>query len=492
MNTQAFSMAKALYQRGDWAGAVSALNQAKAPGELWGESDHLRGNALMKLGLYAEAADAYAQALSDATYAQGHSGALNCNRGRALVAAGMPDSAVGCFQAAVSDPSYATPYKAYLALGNLYARKGMAREAGVAWRSAAIDEANPDPSSALVKLGGCFMQLGRPVDAVEAYRTALDFSGAGSQCPIYAELGQAYMASNRVAEAVDAFTQATSDGTYVLTPEQGASLAAAQKAMAAIAGPGPSETDRMLAGSDYGIAPSQAPAAAPAQSALDPLDPMGKSGEFIPSPEDTGFFSVTEEDLMKADKRERKMRKKHSGKGRRVLVVILVLVVLLGAAAGFGYYKGYGWPTQEAVVSDMFSSAAAGNDVGPYLSASVSSDKKSEITSILPKGANSSVSGVDRTMQTSEALVTSTLASGGTQDYKVSLVRDGVGWKVTDVQLSFASQTGVATSTAGTLSTPSASTSGSAGTSAATSSSAATAAAGAAVSGAASNAAAIS
>ena len=56
MNTQAFEMAKAAYQRGDWAGAAGALASTKAPGELSGEVDHLLGNALMKLGRYAEAA----------------------------------------------------------------------------------------------------------------------------------------------------------------------------------------------------------------------------------------------------------------------------------------------------------------------------------------------------------------------------------------------------------------------------------------------------
>ena len=59
MNTQAFDMGKAAYQRGDWAGAVSALNGAKAAGESCGEADHLRGNALMKLGMFSEAAAAY-------------------------------------------------------------------------------------------------------------------------------------------------------------------------------------------------------------------------------------------------------------------------------------------------------------------------------------------------------------------------------------------------------------------------------------------------
>lgn len=463
MNTQALNMAKTLYQRGDWAGAANALSQVKAAGEVCGEADHLRGNAFMKLGMFNEAAGAYAEALADVGY--GHVGALNCNRGRALVAAGQPDAAAPCFEAAVADKGYATPYKANLALGNLYSRRGMAREAGVAWRSAAIDEANPDPSGALVKLGGCFMTLGRPVDAVEAYRTALDFSPEGGQGAIYADLGLAYMAANRVAEASDAFTQAISDPTYHLTPEQQTAFSAAQKAMSALSAGGPSETDQMLAGAGYGAgaAQQQDPFAAtsPASSGtLDPLDPLGKSGEFIPSPEDTGFFSVTEEDLMKADKDKRKMERKHKKRGLKVFLVLLLIVLVLAAGAVFAYYRGYGWPTQESVATDMFSAAAAGNDVSPYLADGMSDDTKAQIEAILPKGATAEVSGVDRSMTSSTVLVTATLSGSGTQSYKVTLARSGASWKVAGVELSFASQTGTSsssgtTTTTGTLATTS-------------------------------------
>lgn len=481
MNTQALNMAKTLYQRGDWAGAANALSQVKAAGEVCGEADHLRGNAFMKLGMFNEAAGAYAEALADVGY--GHVGALNCNRGRALVAAGQPDAAAPCFEAAVADKGYATPYKAYLALGNLYSRRGMAREAGVAWRSAAIDEANPDPSGALVKLGGCFMTLGRPVDAVEAYRTALDFSPEVGQGAIYADLGLAYMAANRVAEASDAFTQAISDPTYHLTPEQQTAFSAAQKAMSALNAGGPSETDQMLAGAGYGAGAAQQQeqqpqyqqnsqqqaiqqqdpfaATSPASSGtLDPLDPLGKSGEFIPSPEDTGFFSVTEEDLMKADKDKRKMERKHKKRGLKVFLVLLLIALVLAAGAGYAYYRGYGWPTQESVATDMFSAAAAGNDVSPYLADGMSDDTKAQIEAILPKGATAEVSGVDRSMTSSTVLVTATLSGSGTQSYKVTLARSGASWKVTGVELSFASQTGTSsssgtTTTTGTLATTS-------------------------------------
>ena len=86
MNQQAFDAGKAAYQSGDWMGAVNMLSQAKAAGEVNGESDHLLGNAYMKLGRYDLAADAYASALADTAY--GKVGALSCNRGRALLAAG--------------------------------------------------------------------------------------------------------------------------------------------------------------------------------------------------------------------------------------------------------------------------------------------------------------------------------------------------------------------------------------------------------------------
>ncbi len=448
MDTQAFNIAKAAYQAGDWNTAAIGLAAAKGPGEICGEVDHLRGNALMKLGNFSEAAEAYGSALADASY--GHVGALNCNRGRAFMAAGQNDAAISCFQAAVSDPSYPTPYKAYVALGNVFTKKGMIAEAASAWRAAAIDESNPEPSTSLVKLGNSFMQLARPNDAVDAYRTALDFSTGNGVGAINALLGQAYMAQNRLAEAADAFGHAVSDPTCQLTAEQQSAYTAAQRALNASLGSTPSETDQMLNAAGYGDAAhgasdSQITAVSNAQpqtaqtSAYDPLDPMGRSGEFIPSPEDTGFFSVTEEDLMKADRNERKARRKHNHRGLKVFLVIVILVLMVAGGGVFAYFHGYGWPTQEAVASDLFSTASSGNDISSFLSSSVSEDSKSDIEAIMPRGATTTISGVDRSMGTSEVLVTASLAAGGVQDYTVSLVRDGLGWKVTSVTPTYTS-----------------------------------------------------
>ena len=73
----------------------------------------------------------------------------------------------------------------------------------------------------------------------------------------------------------------------------------------------------------------------------------------------------------------------------------------------------------------------------------------------MPTGATSTVSGVDRSMASSTVLVTSSLASGGSQSYEVTMVRSGLGWKVSGVTLSFSSQGSAsgATTTTGQLAT---------------------------------------
>ena len=60
MNSQLIQQGRAAYRAGDFSAAAQMLGAAKTPNEIMGEADHLRGNALMHLGMYAEAAEAYA------------------------------------------------------------------------------------------------------------------------------------------------------------------------------------------------------------------------------------------------------------------------------------------------------------------------------------------------------------------------------------------------------------------------------------------------
>ena len=425
MNQQAFESGKRAYQEADWLRAVTLLDGAKQPGEVAGEADHLRGNAYMKLGQFDAAAAAYESALADTS-----KGALCCNRGRALLAAGRAQDAVVALTEAVGDSSYATPYKAYTALGSAYEQLGDIRNAGIAYRSAAIDESNPAPALALSDLGSCFMRLGRAVDAVEAYRTALDFTTPlEDQNRIWCDLALAYVAANRMNEAVDAFAHATADGTYQLSPEAQASYDAARKAVASISGRQPSETDAFLAAAGYS-----------ASSSYDPLDPMGASGELMPSPEDTGFFSVSEEDLVQQDRIDRKVRRKHRHTGLKVFIVFILLLALVGGAGVFAYLNGYGWPTQQAVAEQLFDAKTQGSDLAPYVVSEMSTAQIQEISDILPAGAEVSVTGVDRSAQESTVYLTASLSSGGEQDYTIDMTRDGIGWKVSDVTPAYLSQ----------------------------------------------------
>ncbi len=433
MNQQAFDAGKAAYQSGDWLKAVASLSDAKETGEVNGAVDHLIGNAYMKLGRYESAADAYASALSDISY--GKVGALSCNRGRALLAAGRAQEAVQALTTAVQDASYSTPYKAYLALGRAYEASGDVRNAGIAYRSAAIDENNPAPAGALSDLGSCFMRLGRPVDAVEAYRTALDFTTPlESQSKVYCDLGLAYVAANRMPEAVDAFTHATSDPSFVMSPEAQASFDAARKAIAVAAakqqqsGSAPSDTDAFLAAAGYG-------------AEVDPLDPTGASGQLIPSAEDTGFFSVTEEELVAQDKKDRKVKRKHKHRGLKVFLFILILVALIGGGAAFAYTQGFGWPTQESVVESLFQAKSDGAEISRYIAPSASAQAQA-ISDTLPVGAQATVDGVDRSMNETTVHVVAKLSGGGEQQYTVNMVRDGISWKVVSVNTEYSSQTG--------------------------------------------------
>ena len=401
MNQQAFELGKSAYDQGDWFVAISQFDVAKEPGEVNGQIDHLLGNAYMKLGQFDSAASAYKSALADASY--GKVGALSTNQGRALLAAGRVQEAIAALTNAVQDASYATPYKAQLALGSAYEKIGDIRNAGIAYRNAAVDEKNPNPSSALCSLGACFMGLNRPVDAVEAYRTALDF-----------------------ANPLDNSNKIYADGSFVLSNQQQSAFDAARKAITVMASGKPSETDAFLQAAGYG--------------AYDPLDPTGMSGELIPSAEDTGFFQITEQEIIEQDKKDKKIRRKHRHTGLKVFITILILLILAVGGAGYAYYRGYGWPTQQSVVQDIFNAKAQGTDIGRYVSSSVSSTTLQQISNSLPSSSAVTINGVDQSMTHSTVNASVSLSNGGNVDYTIELVRDGIGWKVASVTTSYVSQ----------------------------------------------------
>lgn len=425
MNSQLLQQGRAAYRAGDFSAAAQMLASCKSADEVMGEADHLRGNALMHLGMYADAAQAYASALADDAY--GKRGALLTNRGKALAAIGDFSNAAQAFSSATQDASYATPFKAYLGLGNALYQSGDYANAGTAFRQAAIDGANPAPAAALGELGRCFLKLGRPEDAVETYRTALDFAGPRDDSrAINAGMGQALAAAGRPSEALDAFTAATADGIYQLTNDQADDLARVQDALAA-----------MSAQTAMSTAP--APAMDTTSPQVDPLDPLGKSGQFMPDPSDTGFFTLSESEMVQQDRKQAKVRRRHRHVGLKIFIVILLLLVVAGGGLGFAYTRGYGIPSQESVLTDLFQAASDGDTAKAEscIASDLSEDAKSQIVASVPQGATVEIKGMDQSMTETTAEVEVSLSKGGTQDYQVKFVRSSnhVGWAVSSLDI---------------------------------------------------------
>lgn len=430
MNSQLLDQARAAYRAGDYSAAAQMFSAAKDPSEVCGEADHLRGNSLMHLGMFRDAAAAYSQALNDQSY--GKVGALLTNEGKALAAAGDLQGAIGAFSSATQDSTYATPYKAYLGLGKALLANNQVSEAGTAFRQAAIDGANPAPAGALSQLAECFVKLGRPQDAIESYRTALDFATPRDDTrAINAGLGQALAAAGRATDARDAFNRATADGIYQLTPEQADDLARVQDQLDAAAA-----QTAMSAAVDTSIT-------AASQPAVDPLDPMGKSGQFMPDPSDTGFFSLTEDEMVQQDRAQAKVRRHHRHTGLKVFIVLLIILLIAGGALGYCYTRGMGYPSQETVVTDLFNAVTDGetDKAESYLASSLTEQQKSLIVSSIPSDATPTIEGMDSSMTESTAKVSVSLSKGGTQEYEIKFVRSDtrIGWAVSSIDVDFGS-----------------------------------------------------
>ena len=159
----------------------------------------------------------------------------------------------------------------------------------------------------------------------------------------------------------------------------------------------------------------------------------------MPSPEDTGFFSVSEEDLVRQDKIDRKVRRKHRHTGLKIFLVILFLLALIVGGGIFAYVKGYGWPTQQSVAEQLFDAKTQGTDISGLFADGVSESQLQEYSDMVLSGATVEVTGLDRSMTESTVALTATLGSGIEQDYTISMVRDGLGWKISDIEADYRS-----------------------------------------------------
>lgn len=458
MNNQLFQQARSHAASKDYASALATYQlclqdeaSPLAPGEL-GQVNHQIGNCLIKLKRTEEAINAYAAALTDAAYDA--CGAVNCNLGVAYASLHDYEQAVTHFEAAASDAKYDAKYKAYTGMGNALLKMGKSAEAGVAFRQAALDEGNPDPTKALLNLGVCFMALNRPADAVSSYESALQFDmQPAMRNRLYANLGQAYVATGQMQKAVGAFEEAIEDKTYFLSDSASVDY---QRAVGAVA-QGTSEITQVMA-----PVAGQPSASAADTSGIDVAvdggamyaeqDPYGNqqpdpyyyadpyaadAGQYGAAAGDDRFFSASDEELEKWSRGVAKQDRKRRNVGLKILLVIILLIVVALGAGLFMYTQGWGYPSQSTVVTELFNDP---DQASKLYASTVSDTTAASLTDSLVQDSSPAINGVERSMTDSTVYAAATTPQGGTVQYKVSLVRDLISWKVSNVELLFASQ----------------------------------------------------
>ena len=458
MNNQLLEKAHADYQAGDYQSSLVGFTQClqdplspPGPGEV-GYLYHQVGNCLVKLKNPTEALQAYMQAQADEAYPD--LSTVECNLGMAYASLRDYDNAVNCFEIALSDPNYSTPYKAHMGMGNALMKTGKTAEAGVAFREAALDASNPEPAKSLLNLGVCFMALNRPADAVASYESAMQFDMLSStRNKLQASLGQAYVACGQMEKAVHAFEEAIADKTYFLSDSASVDY---QRAVGAVA-QGTSEQNQAtqvlqladMSGLDvaadgssvYDMEVYDEGAADPfyydEPYEADPQNFPGYVGAYENVDNDR-FFTATDAELEQWSRGLAKQDRKRRNVGLKILLFFVVVVVLAAAAGVFAYTQGYGWPTQESVVKELFADPAAAKD-----KVFMPDIQESNITSMLDPvvtDPNVTVDGMNRSMADSVVYATAATGNGGTVTYKISMLRDGIGWKVANIELYFPSQ----------------------------------------------------
>ncbi|MGV8082911.1 MAG: tetratricopeptide repeat protein [Coriobacteriia bacterium] len=426
MDETRFQEAQQAYNAGDYRTAAKAfLASAGRGADGNGAAYHMAGNSLLRLRRYADAVTVFKHALRDELYER--RGAVHANLGVAFMALGDYSEAVRSYESALGEADYPTPYKAYQGMASALLERGRVEEAAAAYRKAALDGSNPDPGKALVNLGLCFMALGRPADAVDAYQAALGFDDYRGRGKALANLGQAYHALGQYPDAVRTFERATQLHSHELSP---AAAAAYEDARAKLRAQPRPVGEAALAPEAALDAGEEQPTQSFETQARDASDLLGFGDDEAVA----DFFSVTDEELRRRDIEERRARRTQKTPVRRraVITTIVIVVVLICVAAVLAWFTGFGWPTQQQTVSGMLTAYEDGGAVDSYWVAVPAADVTKEMAKI-PTPKDFSVSEVSRGSQTSTVTVIITPESGSDLRYAVTLVREGVGWKVNGI-----------------------------------------------------------
>lgn len=448
MNKDLFHQANMMVMAGDFETALRLYQATLSDDESLEPGDkgllyHRIGNCYTKMKRYDEAIDWYSQASADTSYDE--CGSLNYNIGMAYAASRDYTNAVKHFEISISDRNYKKVYKAHLALGNVLLKMGKSAEAGVEFREAALDEANPDPTKALLNLGVCFMALDRPADAVASYESALQFDMKQNvRNKLYASLGQAYVACGQMQKAVESFEQSIADRTYFLSSSATVDY---QRAVAAVS-QGTAETTQAIpslandtSGLDVSVSTTDAPGAHQDDQKAADDDTYYYADAYDNAPygdSEDRFFNATDEELERWSRGVVKQDRKRRGVGLKILIAFMVVILLALAGGVVLYLQGYGYPTQQQTVEKLFSDSAS-SDTQVFHPRVKEADIKN-MKSLIAPNSKVNITKVAAGASASKVFVTANEGENGAIRYQITLARDLLGWKITNVELYFASR----------------------------------------------------
>lgn len=448
MNKDLFHQANMMVMAGDFETALRLYQATLSDDESLEPGDkgllyHRIGNCYTKMKRYDEAIDWYSQASADTSYDE--CGSLNYNIGMAYAASRDYTNAVKHFEISISDRNYKKVYKAHLALGNVLLKMGKSAEAGVEFREAALDEANPDPTKALLNLGVCFMALDRPADAVASYESALQFDMKQNvRNKLYASLGQAYVACGQMQKAVESFEQSIADRTYFLSSSATVDY---QRAVAAVS-QGTAETTQAIpslandtSGLDVSVSTTDAPGTHQDDQKAADDDTYYYADAYDNAPygdSEDRFFNATDEELERWSRGVVKQDRKRRGVGLKILIAFMVVILLALAGGVVLYLQGYGYPTQQQTVEKLFSDPAS-SDTQVFHPRVKEADIKN-MKSLIAPNSKVNITKVAAGASASKVFVTANEGENGAIRYQITLARDLLGWKITNVELYFASR----------------------------------------------------
>ena len=296
------------------------------------------------------------------------------------------------------------------------------------------------------------MALGRPADAVEAYQAALGFEDYSARGKALANLGLAYNALGQHEEAVRSFEKALNLHNHTLSPGAEAAYTASQASLRTerqtIEGWVTGEMPPAIRaaddseGWDAGALEALASAGDARESSYEPgavdIAAIGGPGAGVvdDDAEVLAFLNRTEDDMRRQDREqrraERQARRGEKTNWKPVLafaIGLVALTVLLGAL----FYSGYGWPTQMQTTKGLLDAQKEGRPIASYWVAVPERDVRKEMAKIPPM-KSFTVDSIERGSSLSTATVTVDPEGGAPLHYKISLEREGVGWKVSGVE----------------------------------------------------------